>query len=180
MATEDALYSDGTRYRPLVIAFREIIDSLSAVKDVLFLGTGIGSGAAILDKLGHTPEYTLVEIDEAVLEMALEIMPPARLALTIPVCANAEEYIKNAVLKYDLVVVDIFKGRMVPAFVMEIDFLKQIRNTTNQGGISIINYIVADDREWQVQLQKIQGVFPGCKIIKSGINRIVISQKLPA
>lgn len=76
LATADALYSDGGQYRPLLAAFRTLKPQLPAVKNMLVLGTGLGSAVQILHEMGHHPACTLVELDEKVLQWALELSAP--------------------------------------------------------------------------------------------------------
>lgn len=174
LATMDALYSDGTRYRPLSIGFKHIKKDLPAVKDILVLGTGLGSGVQIMGRMGYTPHFTLVEYDNVILKMAMELLPEYGGKIT-PVCADAQVYMRTNTQKHDIVVVDIFNSRVVPQFVTTTEFLTQCRDSIRPGGHLIFNYIIQQKEEWHRVDAIIRSVFSKCYCIDDGINRIIIT-----
>lgn len=174
LATIDALYSDGTAYRPLQIGFTHLAKDLPTVEEVLVLGTGLASGVQIMAKMGYTPHFTLVEYDTVILKMAMDLLPDYKGKIT-PVCADARQYMADNVHQHDVVVVDIFNSRIVPQFVTTIDFLSQCRNALKPGGHMILNYIIQQNEEWHRVDAIIRSVFPKCYCIDDGINRIIIA-----
>jgi len=173
LATIDALYSDGTDFRPLKIAFRSLKHRLGRAERVLLLGTGLGSGVRILYKMGFTPHCTLVEIDKVVLQLALELMPGHIAPRLSPLCADALQFVTHCNEVYDLVTVDIFIGRHVPAFAVSSDFQKKIRRMVAPGGSFVMNYMVHDPVEWNGLKACIETLYPSVKITELGINRII-------
>lgn len=173
LATVDALYSDGDRYRPLVIAFKKMKRHLPKIKTVLLLGTGLGSAMRVLHKAGRKPFVTLVDIDEKVLRWALELMPEDIARYSRPVCTDAVLFLEGNEETYDLLIVDIFISRVVPDFVTTEAFLKKCRQRINTGGHFIMNYIVNDEREWDALLDKLMNIFPDPEVVHNGINRII-------
>lgn len=174
LATEDALYSDGTRYRPLVLAFNELKTVLPNVKSVLVLGTGLGSAVQILDSKKIKAEYTLVDIDKTVLNLAKNYLSK-RSGLSF-VCADAVEFMNGNAKKYDLVIIDVFLSRVVPGSVIARAFLSKCKNAVTNGSYIVVNYIISTEEEWQRVSGNITSVFPDHKIIGSGINRIIIAK----
>lgn len=175
VATNDALYSDGTRYRPLKIAFARIGNKLKQTENVLVLGTGLGSAVHILHSKGYRPEYTLVDYDKATLRWAMELLPDGVAAKITPVLDDAEHFIKAHNQQYDLVIIDIFKGRVVPYFVMSSTFLQNCRRCMKPAATLVLNYMINNEAEWQGALQAFKQVFPDHQVIPSGINRLVIA-----
>ncbi|MCB0696633.1 MAG: hypothetical protein KDC07_04670 [Chitinophagaceae bacterium] len=175
LATLDALYSDGDQYRPLKLAFNKLKSELPDVKNVLVLGTGLASGVQVMSKLGFSPDFTLVEYDDKVLQWAMELMPEYKGKIT-PVIAEAKQYIEQQVSTYDLLVVDIFTGRVAPAFVTSKGFLEHCRRGINPGGYMVLNYIIQRNEDWFRIDKTIRSVFPVCFCIDDGINRIVIAK----
>ena len=175
LATQDALYSDGRRYRPMLVAFEALKQKLKDVKNVLVLGTGLGSAVHILAAKGYHPSYTLVEHDDLILEWCIEHLPGDEVKRVWPVCADAQSHMAHNDMKYDLVIADIFKSRVVPAFVTTEAFLTQCRRSVNPGGYIVINYMVNNDKEWRAAIAAINAVFPGNRVINHGVNRIVIA-----
>ncbi len=175
LATEDALYSDGVDYRPLKIAFRSLKHSLGTTKRMLMLGTGLGSGVRILYKMGFRPECTLVEIDKVVLQLALELMPGNITPHLNPLCADAMQFVTHCDEVYDLVTVDIFIGRRVPAFAVSSDFQKKIRRMVAPGGSFVMNYMVHEPAEWDMLKACLDALYPSVKITELGINRVIVA-----
>lgn len=176
LATEDALYSDGKRYRPLVMAFNSIKEKLVNVQQILALGTGIGSIVQILNKMGHHPSFTLVDKDNMIIEWASEILQDFSVNKNLTlVCADASDYIDTAERKYDMVVIDIFNSRVVPQFVTGTAFLEKCRRRLNPGGIFILNYIVSDEASWQEVYANLENVFHSIRVLSNDMNRIIVA-----
>ena len=178
LATNDAFYSDGDRYRPAIAMARELKAALPAVRSVLVLGSGLGSVVYVLRKRGIEPRFTLVEKDKTVLQMALElfatITPPPQIE---PVCADAQNYMAQNTTKYDLVFLDVFSGRVVPDFVTTPAFLALCRDSVGEGGYLAFNYIINNEQEWQNVKQTFASIFPGYRELDLGINRVLIARK---
>lgn len=177
LATEEALYSDGNRYQPFRIAFKNVPKArLTAVNDCLILGTGLGSIAQILgEKYKHNPRFTLVEYDEQILKWALENLTARGIRNLDPHCINAAEFVKQTQRRYDLVCVDIFNGREVPSLFTEREFLVQTKKLLKPGGIWIMNYIINDEVELYHFLSNVKSIFSSVDIIEKEQNRILIA-----
>lgn len=175
LATHDALYSDGDRYRPLTIAFNHLGVKLFNVKDVLVLGTGLGSVAQILYRKRHKPAYTFVEYDATILHWAMETLPADVVGVSKAIHADAAEYVDECRVEFDMVVIDIFNSRVVPAFVTTEDFLKKCRRCIKPGGHFVLNYIVLNNTDWNSVLSIVKSVFPDITVLENGINRILVA-----
>lgn len=176
LATPDALYSDGKKYRPLRLAFNALGKSLGRVKEVLMLGGGLASGARILAQKGYFPSITLVEHDSVIIDWAIATMPGDKKIKLKAQCEPAEVYVEEHVNeKYDMLVCDIFNGRQVPGFVTTTPFLQKCRRNINPGGHFILNYIVNKDAEWREAMYNINTVFPQQVVLSDGINKVVIA-----
>jgi len=175
LATEDAWYSDGKRYRPLLTAFKQIREELAAVQHVLVLGTGLASAVQILEDMGFHPACTLVDIDRAILDLAIELMPGHNLSRIEPVCMDAQLFMQNNKELYPLIVCDIFLGRDVPGFVSSTAFLEQCKASLRPGGHFILNYIEKSKSLYQKICLLMDRVFPGYKRIEFGINKIFVA-----
>jgi len=175
LGTQDAVYSDGNRYRPLVAAFTApaLRDHLPRVRDVLVLGTGLASAVHVLDRYGYRPRFTLVEIDALVLDWAVEFLPEGTVAT--PVCANAFGFIATDEQIYDLIIVDLFFGREVPAVVTQHRFLQQCRSRLEPGGHLVLNYMVNRDEDEDRAKKALKAVFNDVTELSFGINRVYIA-----
>jgi spermidine synthase len=176
LATEDALYSDGSAYKPLVKAFKRISNDLKKVRTCVFLGGGLGSGALILNELGYNPEITFVEHDEEVIHWAIELLPDEIKQNTRFLCTDVEDYVKTIEASFDLIVVDIFKGRVVPDFVTSAVFLEKCKKHLNTSGHIVVNYIIPDKEHWKEFEKTFGQVFNSFETIDLGINRVLIAK----
>ncbi len=175
LGVEDAVYSDGDRYRPLVAAFRSPVlkPVLADVKEVLVLGTGLASAVHVLQRYGHRPRFRLVEIDRQVLDWAVEFLPPGTTAE--PICTDAFDFIESDRGRYDLIVVDLFFGRKVPDGVLQQPFLAACRLRLAPGGRLVLNYMVEEERGALRAREALQSAFDReVKEIAFGINRVYI------
>ena len=175
LLTDGAFYSDGKRYYPAVAVARHLRDFLPAVKSVLVLGAGLGSIVQVMRARGYDPRYTLVEKDKTILGWALEILGEGNPAKLEPVCHDARSFMAQNECKYDLVFVDLFKGRIVPDFVTTPLFLGQCRDSLSPGGRLALNYIEVDKHKWEKARRVLAGAFPGAPIVSKDDNRILIS-----
>jgi len=177
LGTPDAVYSDGNRYRPLVAAFtaRGLKQHLHAVREVLVLGTGLASAVQVLNRYGHRPHFTLVEIDPVVMDWAMEFLPVEDIKRVRPVCADAFEFIKADTGTYDLIVVDIFFGREVPDHVTRPDFLLQCKARLRPKGHLVLNYMVNQKAEEKKAKAALEAAFDNVEELVFGINRVYIA-----
>lgn len=174
LATLDALYSDGTRYRPLKMAFKAVKNRLSGVRDVLLLGTGLASAVHMLHKRGVNPNYTLIEHDSVVLELAQKYLP-ANSGNVEAHCTDALSFMNNNERKYDLLIVDIFTGRVAAEFVTSESFLLKCRQSLNSDGIFVLNYIINGYPFWEDAIETIKTVFPDTQVLEYQINRVIVA-----
>jgi hypothetical protein len=176
LATEDAIYSDGDHYRPLVSAFNLLQDQLSHFKQVLVLGAGLGSAVQILNSRGVHPSMTLVDNDPVILDwLKLSLKPSEAFRLEL-VCSDADAFISSTDKKYQLVIVDIFTGRLVPDFVEEVLFLENCRRHLEHGGSMVLNYIINNLPKWENFHTNFSKVYPDTSIIELGVNRLLIAK----
>lgn len=178
LATEDAWYSNGKRYRPLLTAFKQIKEELVAAHHVLVLGTGLASAVHILEDMGFHPTYTLVDIDKAVLDLAIELMPGHNLSRIQPVCVDAQLFMQKNKKQYPLIVCDVFMGRDVPGFVSSAAFLEQCKRGLQPGGHFILNYLEKNESLYREVCLLMDRVFSGYKCIEFGINKIFVASVL--
>lgn len=181
LATEEALYSDGTRYEPFRIAFKNVPkETLNKVKDCLILGTGLGSIVQILHtKYKIKASYSLVEYDHTILNWALEGLKAMGINSINAFCSSAEEFVVNHKNKHDLICIDIFNGREVPEQFTQMDFLVASKKLLKEGGIWIMNYIVNDERETIRFLENVKSLFPEVNIVEKKQNMILIARQHP-
>jgi spermidine synthase len=177
LATADAIYSDGDKYRPLLAAFAwpELSRKLSSVKNVLVLGTGLASAVHVLQRKGFQPQFTLVEIDSVVLDWALECLPAGSKERVRAVRADAFEFIGAETEVYDLLIVDIFFGRVVPPEVIGTSFLRQCRDRLAPDGVLVLNYMLAAENDPLKAKAALEATFANVRELGFGLNKVYIA-----
>jgi spermidine synthase len=182
LRTDGALYSEGKRYPPAVRLAEHLGSDLHRLKTVLVLGVGLGSIVRVLRDRSCFPRYTLVEKDRTVLGWARETLQakgrpqPDQIE---PVCQDAEAFMAESRRTFDLIFVDVFKGRKVPYFATTPSFLRRCRDSLAPGGRLSFNYLADDEQKWQELQQRLLGIFPGAQVATSHDNRILISEPMP-
>lgn len=159
---------------PALTIVSQLKDFLPVVKNVLVLGSGLGSLVRVMTEAGYKPQFTLVERDEVVLRWALEFLEDQQASIEA-VCADAQDYVQKNSSKFDLVFVDIFDSLVVPGFVQTPSFLADCRKSLSPHGRLVLNYIVNDEKLWAALQETFGKIFPGYKVIERGVNRILIS-----
>ncbi len=143
---------------------------------MLILGAGLGSAVSVLDKKHRArPQITLVDLDEEILSLAAEILAEDGHADHVElICEDAADYVTREDRTFDCLVIDIFRGRVVPPFAVGLPFLKQCLFLLRPHGNMVMNFIINQPEEW-VRLEETLGVVvPGYKVLAHGINRIVV------
>lgn len=108
--------------------------------DILVLGLGGGDVIKLLQKMIGGASITAVELEGAVIEVAKKYFGVLKSPKLKIVLADANKYLENNGVKYDLVVVDLYSGDDVSAFVTTTEFLKHVAKSLNSSGKVIINY----------------------------------------
>lgn len=175
LATHDALYSDGDRYKPINVACKYLGDEVKSLNDVLVLGTGLGSTVSVIHKHGGSPNITLVEKDKQVLDWAKELMPDILSEKVSFVHADAEQFMKDNTQQYDMIFTDIFISREVPAFVITKEFIARCHESIRPNGYWVLNYMVQNSSDWENVNQTIRDIFPRSIYLEEGINRIIVA-----
>lgn len=177
LATRDAVYSDGPKYRPLVRAFEvpALKARLNSLGSVLVLGTGLASAVHILEAKGIRPKFTLVEIDSLILEWAKEFLPPAAAESVQAINADAFAFIASDEGSYDLIIVDIFFGRDVPEPVTQTPFIEQCKARLSPKGFLVLNYMEQAGEQNGKAKAALEAAFTNVTELSFGINRVYVA-----
>ena len=175
LSAATALYSDGAAYRPLRAAFNYLKKELPQKQNMLVLGGGLGSAAAILHKLKLPIHSTLVEIDPQIISWGKDIIESETQYPCQWINADVQQFVSQHKATYDLIVLDVFQDRIVPQFVSTTSFLQQCKTLmSDDKSVLIFNYIINNEENWKEALSNIQSVFTIEHTINIGINRIMM------
>ena len=171
-----ANYSFATLHRVFQKALNKV--DLERVNSILVLGCGAGSIPTIIYKeMGLTPKMDAVEIDKKVIELGNKYFELDQYANLNIVIGAAMNFVKTTSNKYDLILVDLFKGINVPEEFLSQHFFEQLKTLLNNNGEVLLNY-VAYNHETKEQIKEIESAFEKSFLKKvkihrfEGINRI--------
>lgn len=139
-------------------ALKRIKNQELEIKKVLILGLGGGSAAELVQKYWPDAKTTGVDIDPLMVEMGKKHLQLARLNINV-VIADAWEWVETAKskkgAKYDLVLVDLFKGSKIPEKFYREKFIRALQKILAPGGVAAFNHLYSFiEKETALKLQK--------------------------
>lgn len=148
-------YSEEGVHAVFAKAFEKFNISQRKINNVLVLGFGSGGVASLLrDQYKMDCPITGVEIDPVVIDLARKHFGLNEMqGLTLHV-QDAYDFTMNCSHRYDLITMDAFIDKNVPAKFHEPIFVKKLASLLKEDGILFFNYISIDDRT-ESGLQKI-------------------------
>ncbi len=152
-------------------------------KTILVAGLGGGSIPTTLTDLFPDAEIDVVEVDQAVVNVAHQFFffeENPNMKVTV---ADARVFVKRAGLlgkKYDYIVLDAFGGDYIPEHLLTMEFLEEVKAIMADDGVLVANTFSTSrfyDHE-SVTYQRVFTEFFNFKMPASG-NRIIITQLKP-
>jgi len=116
---------------------------------ILLLGVGGGSLIHFFRHYCPKASITGVDIDDALLKtMHDNFMLPRTDALLSYEIADAQTWVKHDKNKYDLIVVDLFNEDSMPQWIVEKEFMQDLKNISGAQGCITWNTLIATDQEF--------------------------------
>jgi len=158
---------------------KPVVSSRLSVGRILLLGVGGGSAIPVLLKHFQKAHITAVEIDPVIVDIGKKYFELKESKYLSIVVDDAYEFVKQEG-KYDLVIVDIYSGSIIPAKVKSKGFLASIQKIAPRG-IMVFNHIRSHPREERAAdkfEKKLREVFS--KVLYSDVlvNRLFICSYL--
>lgn len=120
---------------------RLLLGDVSRVKRIAVFGIGGGTVMHLLHALYPKAAMTGIDIDPVIVKLGRRYFGLDALPLTIRI-ADASRFVNmNKQDRYDLVILDLFVGPDIPAFVEEETFLGQVKQMLTPKGAILINYL---------------------------------------
>ena len=116
-----------------------LIPYLADVKSVLLLGVAAGTVARQYQKFFPEIKIDGVEIDAEIVRVAREHMGLDVTNLNV-IEADGIEFVKTCTKKYDVVILDAFKGGNINTDFLTLEVFKNIKNCLRDGGLLVTNY----------------------------------------
>jgi len=156
--SKNANYSFASLHRVFQQALTKVEITKKNIDSVLVLGCGAGSIPSIIyNELKLSPLMDAVEIDAKVVELGNKYFGLNEYERLNVIIDDATNFIKITDKKYDLILVDLFKGINVPEEFLTQPFFNQLKSLTNKGGDILINF-VAYNHETKLQAKTIEEI----------------------
>lgn len=183
LCTQNAVYS----YDDLYINFRESFRRLDLeqyeIQNVLVLGLGLGSIPYLLEKkFKKKYTYTLVEIDQKVVNLATKYTLSELTSPLNIICMDALEYIKSCTATFDLVAVDIFIDDQIPTSFESIQFLENVKKVLSPNALLMYNRLIykgeLEIKNKDFFEKKFKKVFKDADCLSLGDNKMLVNKLL--
>lgn len=144
---------------------------LKEIENCLILGLGGGSVAGLIRKKYPSAKITGVEIDPVMVSLGRKYLGLGNGHVEI-IIQDALKYKTGQ--KFDLVVIDLYKGQTFPKQFETKEFLQKIHSVLSKNGVAVLNRLNNVDEGFEKKLKK---VFKSVKVVKPLINTIFICKK---
>lgn len=144
MDSKNTNFSYGSLQRVMRIGLNQIgKEKIKATENILVLGVAGGSVIKSLrEEFHNSGKICGVELDEKSIELANEYFGLNQIKNVEIIIDDASEFIKKDSGKYDLIIIDIFQDKVMPAFLFTKNFIENIKLRLNNGGTVLFNSIV--------------------------------------
>jgi len=151
--------SDGSSLFEYETEVKKIYLLLDNPKRALVIGVGAGTQIEDLKKEFSNVVVDEVEIDAKIPEIGSKYFHLRFDNRTNIIIDDGRRYVKTTGRKYDIVVLDVFRGRSVPAHLTSVEFVRELKNVTNPGALIIMNLISAVEGDKSRFLQLVYNTY---------------------
>ncbi len=182
LQANSAIYSWEDNYYNFRTAFEQLDwDKLNG-EETLLLGLGLGSVPQMIEELfGYRLQYTAVEYDAVIAELAEEYLLHRLRSPIETIVADAEAFVAQDSRTYDFILVDLFVDDEVPAQFDSLAFLEALEDRMDGGSCLITNrlaYNLHDREASEVYFEEVfKKVFPNAGLIDVQSNLMLFSDK---
>ncbi|MBM3309398.1 MAG: methyltransferase domain-containing protein [Candidatus Altiarchaeales archaeon] len=149
--------------------------------EVLVLGLGGGTIVKqFLDFFGCNIDA--VELSPKVIKLAEEHFDVKECERLSIYTADALDFLKNTSKKYDVIIVDVFKGDIIPEKFRQLEFIHLVWEHLNDSGVVVFNTITTGNLLLTSDLifQNARKAFPSVFLLDEEGNRLVVALKFKA
>jgi spermidine synthase len=161
-----------TRFMTVGLAYASGLDNM------LEIGFGGGRTAWYLHKHLPAMEITAVELDPAVVELAIKyfgIRKSERFRIEV---ADGRRYMLKSDARWNIIMVDAYRGPFVPFHLLTTEFFKVVKSRLKPGGVVVQN-IEPSTMMFDSALATIQKTFPNVDLYEAGGNIIAVAYEGP-
>ncbi|MFC1790155.1 spermidine synthase [Patescibacteria group bacterium] len=149
---------------------------------VLLLGVGGGTVINVLKKRWPLAKITGIEIDKQMITVAKAYFQLDQISGLRLICKDAQKVVsggKGGLEKgrFDLILVDMYRGKDLPSFVTKEVFMKRIKALLSFGGVAVFNYLLDEKgRETVYDFEgNLKKFFPKIKLVQTLSNSLIFA-----
>lgn len=151
------------------------------IKMVLILGLGCGVAARLAAERFPQTKIIGVEVDPAMINLGKKYFGLGNISNLEIKRANVLQSINGlkSFPKYDLILVDLYRGGEMPERIRNKNFLRKINTVLARNGIAIFNYLHfrKTEKEKREFLQEISKYFRGIRVSEEKYNTLIFCRK---
>lgn len=177
-------YSYGSLEKVLRKGFQQIgYKTILEMKSVLLLGVAGGSAIkTLIEDIGYKGSITGVEIDAEVIKIANTYFGLNQYKNVTIIIDDAQKYIEEHDVKYNLIIIDIFEDSNMPDFLFEEKFINNIKKSLELNGYILFNFMILNDYEKKFTAFKSKFNSSEFKVVNlvnvEEFNQLLIIQKI--
>ncbi len=179
LCSEKTIYSYDDKYDNFRLAFEQLDFEKYQWKSVLVLGLGLASVPYLLEKtFGQHMEYTAVELDTVVAELAQDYTLSDLVSPVEVIIADAYHYLRLCNDKYDMIVMDVFAEDVIPQKFQTPNFFRRLQECLADDGILLYNRLAMTDDDHTANslfIDPFLEVFPRGNYLEVKQNWIVLN-----
>lgn len=158
-------------------ALKKIFKTMPVVKSVLILGLGGGSAARLVNKYWPDAKITGVDIDPVMINFGKKYLDLEKIVGLTIVESDAVKFVDSTKEKYDLVLMDIYTGAIIPEQFVKRKFIEKVKNILKPSGVAAINHLYSSiEREDAKKLEvELRNTFSMLVSVKPEANIIFIA-----
>lgn len=181
--TQNTTYSYEDLYANFYTTFEQIAVQQYQLSNVLVLGFGLGSIPLMLQRhFGQSAQYTGVDIDAVILQLAQKYLPKNILPHLNLYCADADQWVQShqaPAQGYDLIAIDLFIDQNTPSPFYNKHFLQNTQALLNPTKGILVYNTLSDTTEQKLKAQHFYNhifnpIFEGAFCIETHANLMLI------
>lgn len=138
LLVDGAVQSVGVRDGETPRGYWRALLAARAAHSALILGLGAGTVAHLLHRQSQDARITGIDDDPQVLALAHQHFGIDGLGLNL-VCADAHDFVRTCRERYELVIVDLFRGEHLTPLATQRSFIRRLRTLVRPGGMLVWN-----------------------------------------
>lgn len=146
--SENTNYSYGSLQKVLRNGLYSIgKERIQNMNSILVLGVAGGSVIkTLVDEFQFKGKITGVEIDEEITAIANQYFKLNEITNYTPIFADANEFVKSTIEKFNLIIIDIFQDATMPNFLFEKEFIHNTKQLLQLNGFILFNTMNLDEK----------------------------------